>query len=74
MQRHLSLNLAWQPLPWLSVFGGYTFLWWVNPIRAGDQVDTTLNLTGAGPIRPAIPFKQDSLTAHGLNAGLAFRW
>jgi hypothetical protein len=69
-----GVNLAWQPLPWLSVFGGYTFLWWVNPIRAGDQVDTTLNFTSTGPVRPLIPFKQDALTAQGLNVGLALQW
>jgi hypothetical protein len=69
-----GVNLNWQASSWLSVFGGYTFLWWVNPVRAGDQVDTTLNLTSSGPVRPAIPFKQDSLIAQGLNVGLAFRW
>jgi hypothetical protein len=74
MVYEVGINVGWRPTSWLKLYAGYTFLWWVNPIRAGDQVDTTLNLTGAGPIRPAIPFKQDSLTAHGLNAGLAFRW
>jgi len=69
-----GFNVGWQATSWLKVYAGYTFLWWVNPIRTGDQVDTTLNLTGAGPVRPVIPFKQDSLTAQGLNVGLAFRW
>jgi Putative beta barrel porin-7 (BBP7) len=69
-----GINVSWQVMPWLSVVGGYSFLWWVNPIRAGDQVDTVINLTAAGPIRPVIPFKQDGLIAHGLTIGLAFRW
>jgi hypothetical protein len=69
-----GVNLGFQVTPRITVFGGYTFLWWVNPIRAGDQVDTTLNLTGAGPARPAIPFRENSFWAQGLNAGVAFRW
>jgi len=69
-----GFNLGWQATSWLKVYAGYTFLWWVNPIRAGDQVDTTLNLTAAGPVRPVVPFKQDSLTVQGLNVGLAIRW
>jgi hypothetical protein len=69
-----GINLGWQATSWMKLYAGYTFLWWVNPIRAGDQVDTTLNLTTAGPVRPLIPFKQDSLTAHGINVGLGFRW
>jgi len=69
-----GFNLGFQLTPHIVVFGGYTFLWWVNPIRAGDQVDTTLNLTGSGPARPVIPFREDSFWAQGLNAGVTFRW
>jgi hypothetical protein len=69
-----GVNIGFQLTPRITVFGGYTFLWWVNPIRAGDQVDTTLNLTGSSPARPVIPFREDSFWAQGLNAGVSFRW
>jgi hypothetical protein len=69
-----GVNLGLQVTPRIALFGGYTFLWWVNPIRAGDQVDTTLNLSQAGPVRPRVPFREDSFWAQGLNAGLIFRW
>jgi hypothetical protein len=69
-----GINLGWQATSCMKVYLGYTFLWWVNPIRAGDQVDSVINFTAAGPVRPLIPFRQDALTVNGLNVGLAFRW
>jgi hypothetical protein len=69
-----GINLGFQLTQRIQVFGGYTFLCWVNPIRTGDQVDTTLNLTGSGPVRPVIPFRENSFWAQGLNAGVMLRW
>jgi hypothetical protein len=63
-------------------FAGYTFLYWNNPIRAGDQVDqvvntSQLNAAGGplvGPARPAVPFREEAFWAQGLNVGMEFRW
>ncbi len=63
---------------------GYTFLFWSNVIRAGDQIDRGLNptqltaLAGHGPLfgpaRPSFPFQTTDFWAQGLNFGLQFRY
>jgi hypothetical protein len=63
---------------------GYTFLYWSNVMRAGDQIDRGLNptelaaLTGrgslSGPARPNVPFQTTDFWAQGLNFGLQFRY
>jgi hypothetical protein len=63
----------------VRLFAGYTFLYWNNPIRAGDQVDLNVNVTQlhggqGGSARSAVPFREDAFWAQGLNAGLEFRW
>jgi Putative beta barrel porin-7 (BBP7) len=75
----VGANVGYQFGPHFRVFAGYTFLYWNNPIRAGDQVDLSVNasqLRGGqgGPARPSIPFHEDPFWAQGLNAGLEFRW
>lgn len=66
----------------LRLTGGYSFLYWGNVVRAGDQIDLDLNpdllppeavpFTGAS--RPAFAFRETDFFAHGLNAGLDYRW
>lgn len=63
---------------------GYTFLYWSNVFRAGDQIDRGLNptelasLAGRGPLvgpaRPNFPFHSTDFWAQGLNFGLQFRY
>jgi hypothetical protein len=63
---------------------GYTFLYWSNLFRAGDQVDRGLNpselaaLVGrgslTGPARPNFTFQSTDFWAQGLNFGLQFRY
>ena len=63
---------------------GYSFLYWSNVMRAGDQIDSGLNpteltaLTGrsllSGPARPSFPFQTTDFWAQGLNFGLQFRY
>src|SRR5262249_23460524 len=36
----LTLNVGYQVTPGLRVFAGYTFLYWSNVVRPGQQVDT----------------------------------
>jgi hypothetical protein len=45
---------------------GYSFLYWTNPIRSGDQVELTAP--------PGIPFKEAAFWGQGLNTGVQIRW
>ena len=57
---------------------GYTLLGWSDVLRAGEQIDDTLNLTQippgtlTGAARPAFPFDTTSFWAQGLNFGLEY--
>ena len=63
---------------------GYTFLYWSNVFRPGDQIDRGLNpselaaLSGqgtmTGPARPDFTFHSTDFWAQGLNFGLQFRY
>jgi hypothetical protein len=70
-----GIDLGFQVTECLRLFVGYTLLMWNNPLRAGDQVDTVINLSQpTGPARPAIPFREDFFWAQGLNLGAEVRW
>jgi putative beta barrel porin BBP7 len=58
----------------IDLHGGYTFLFWANPIRAADQVDTTINSTPGGPGRPQVLWREDGFWAQGVNAGMEIHW
>jgi hypothetical protein len=73
------VNAGYQLTRRVCVFTGYTFLYWANPLRAGDQIDLVVNpsLTTSsphGPSRPALPFRTDAFWAQGWNVGLQFTW
>jgi hypothetical protein len=70
----LRLNLEYRVTQHVSVFTGYTFLWWANALRAGDQIDLVVNRSPNGPARPALPYHTDDFWAQGLNAGLELTW
>lgn len=80
----VGLNLGYQVTERVSVFAGYTFLYWSNVVRPGDQIDPVLDvtripnfLTNAAPInppRPVNPFKSTDFWAHGVNFGLGLNW
>ncbi|HVS38081.1 MAG TPA: BBP7 family outer membrane beta-barrel protein [Gemmataceae bacterium] len=59
----------------IKLFVGYTFLYWNAPLRAGDQIDLSVNPSlPTGPARPAIPFHTDNFWAQGGDVGLQFSW
>jgi hypothetical protein len=68
--------------PRLRAWAGYTFLYWSEVARAGDQVSLNVNpallppVTGAvsGPFEPAFTFRDTGFWAHGLSLGLEFRF
>ncbi len=84
----VGMNLGYQWTPHLKLFVGYNFLYWSNVLRAGDQVDTVLDVntrpTGPSPIigpptnrpqmRPIVPFRDSDFWAQGINFGLQFTW
>jgi hypothetical protein len=60
---------------------GYTFIYWTNVVRPGDQIDRNLNINqipnfAAGPatniVRPVVPFKETSFWAQGLSFGMEY--
>ena len=68
----------------IRVFVGYDFLYWSSVVRPGDQIDTSLDQNKipnfgttpvqANQVRPVVPFRTSSYWAHGVNAGIEFRY
>jgi hypothetical protein len=77
-------NLGFQFTQHIRGFVGYSFLYWTNVARPGDQVDTVINVNqvptsvtfgaAGGPARPAFLFHSTDFYAHGVNFGLEFRF
>jgi hypothetical protein len=64
---------------------GYSFLYWSNVWRAGDQIDRVVDVTQipnfappdvqpTGFARPGVPFRTSDFWAQGLNFGVEFTW
>ena len=66
---------------------GYTFLYWSDVVRPGDQVDRVVDFTkvpsfqplpagfpAAPQNRPAVLFKENDFYAHGLNFSVLFKF
>jgi hypothetical protein len=73
----VAVNAGYRLTSWARLFVGYTFLYWADPLRAGDQIDTVVYRRqglAPGPARPIVPFKGDALWAQGVNAGVEFHW
>jgi len=59
------------------VFAGYTLIRWSNTIRAGDELDTALDLEqqeGEPGRRPRVRLPSDYFWAMGVSGGIEFRW
>ncbi len=78
----LGLTLGCQITPRLRATVGYTFIYWSNVVRAGDQIDRDVNpnlLPPEAPIqtthlRPEFAFRESDVWLQGLNAGVDLRW
>lgn len=78
----LGVNFGYQFTERWSLTGGYTFIYWSNVVRPGDQVDLDVNPTlipasgqaFAGASRPGFSFQETDYWAQGLNLGLRFDW
>jgi hypothetical protein len=76
----LGLNITQR----LQLYVGYSFLYFGNVMRPGDQIDTDINrtqivvpgstTTPSGAARPIVPFRTTDFWAQGANFGLEFRY
>jgi hypothetical protein len=79
----IDLNVGYFLTDHLRVFAGYTFLFWTNVIRPGDQIDRNLDqnhipnfatTTSVNGTFPGVPFHMSSFWAQGINVGLEYRY
>jgi len=82
-----SVNFGYRLTCNLRALVGYTFIYWPDVARSGDQIDNTLNLSQfpsstspgglsslVGAARPAAQINESNYWAHGFNLGLEFRY
>jgi hypothetical protein len=75
-------RLGYQVTPRLQAYAGYTFIYWGEVLRAGNQIDLTVNpnllppvtTPVTGPLRPAPRLDNSSLWIQGIDLGLEFRF
>jgi hypothetical protein len=68
----------------LTIFGGYSYLYWSNVARPGEQIDRNLNPNliptsasfggPAAPRQPIMPFRTSDYWVQGMTWGLEFRY
>jgi hypothetical protein len=81
-----SVNVGWHITPHIRIYAGYTFLYWTNVLRPGEQIDLRVNPgilptapvgqfgVPGGPQLPTVLLKSNDFFAHGMNFGVAFRF
>jgi hypothetical protein len=75
-----GVDLGYQLTPRLRAKVGYTFMYWSNVVRPGDQIDLDIDarLVPFGPgstsTRPAFQFNETDYWAQGVSFGGEFRW
>jgi hypothetical protein len=77
----VSATIGYLIAPSLRFLVGYTFFYWSDVVRPGDQIDLSVNpdlipppLATTGPRRPAFDFQETSFWAQGLSFGAEYRW
>lgn len=76
----VNVNVGVQATKHLRAFAGYTFLYWSDVARAGDQIDLRVNPTQippgtlVGPAEPRFEFRSSDFWAQGFSGGLEFRY
>lgn len=69
-----GLNLGYRVTDSIDLFVGYTFLLWVGPLRAAEQLDTVVNTGQGRPARPGVLYEGSTFWAQGVNIGLQIRF
>ncbi len=78
----IDLNIGYQLTDQLRLIGGYTFIYWSNVVRPGDQISRDLNTDqlpppitpSTGALRPEFNFVTTDYWVQGLNFGAEYRW
>lgn len=80
----INFNVGRQMTRHLDMYVGYTFMYWSNVVRAGDQIDPNINPLQLPQNPPAVPpvtdgppffaFHGTGFWAQGINYGLRLRW
>ncbi|WP_148080407.1 BBP7 family outer membrane beta-barrel protein [Roseimaritima ulvae] len=78
----LGAKLGYQLTENLHATVGYTFIYWSNVVRAGDQVSTDVNPNllppevdpFVGAERPAFAYRDSDYWVHGISFGGEYRW
>jgi hypothetical protein len=80
----VNVQLSYQVAPCCRLLAGYTFLYWSELARPGDQIDLVINPTSiptspifnpaTGPGRPAAIFERTDFWLQAVSVGLEFRY
>lgn len=78
----LGATLGFRVTKRLRLTAGYTLVYWSSVVRPGDHVDLDLNpnlfppevIPFVGPLRPTFAWNATDFLAHGMNAGVDYRW
>jgi hypothetical protein len=73
----VGLDVGYDVLRNVRIAVGYTFLYWNDVVRPGDQIDPVVNTrfrAGVGPARPAPLFNATDFWAQGVSFSLALRY
>lgn len=74
-----GVTVGYQVTDWMRLYAGYNLLYVGNVIRPGEQIDRVVNRSQITPRprgaqRPILPFDTTDFFAHGLTAGLEFKY
>lgn len=77
-----GVNIGYQLSDHWRLFAGYTFIYWSNVVRPGDQIDLDLNPDLLPPAsepvtglqRPGFRFNTTDYWVQGASVGLEYRW
>lgn len=78
----LEFDLEWEFADGWSASVGYNLLYWTNVLRAGEQIDGTVNADllpppiagGTGANRPTATLNESDYLAHGISFGIERRF
>ncbi len=78
----LGATLGYQLTQRMRLTAGYSFIYWSNVVRPGDQTDTTVNPNLLPPenptqtafLNPRFTFRDSDYWVQGLSLGGDFRW
>jgi hypothetical protein len=76
----VRLNVGYRLTEHMLVFVGYTFLYWTNVARPGEQVDLRVNPNfipppvGGGEPSPRFQLRESDLWVQGISFGVSFKF